>query len=660
MNIYKTFKSNNDKENIKNNLILNNLNKKFSFRINVHLIILGFIWFCFPPIYLKTDDVIMSMISGGYGQMHEKSSFVYFNSTIFGFISSSLPNIIGVTPYNYLNLILLITCFVCLGETLYKITKRFVSTMAVNISISIFVLVRPTFTTITGYLCINALLNIYLYSRSKIEKYLVYGFIFILVATLFRDEMVAFFILFTAIIFLKPFLENRKKLLLYITISIVLYGVIQLVNIVPYNDSNLFNWSKFIQLISPINNFGADQFILKYDKILLENNYSSNDIKLIRNWFFLDPHLSDTARLEKLITEVGWRGSVYNFNFMEALSSTQELLFNYPLNYILFSALILMLFVKKAQDLRILWFLMFLSIISGALIGRQLSYVYYPIIAFLFVLTYINLDYSKKFTKMLPIIASVVILTSTIYYNFSNKSNIENASKQFNRINLDKLWVIGGGLPTDLIFPLLSRPIQQTALITSDWSIYALKSNFVKYNSNNNFISELQSKQGVNVSTNIYHIPLIQIYCKEKFGSDLVIKPVIDDNLIKINNLRCLSNQPRIVAPNMEFDKLGEGFIWITSDQLEFDILNYSNKHFNGSYNLVSQNNPCKKNISYTLSSSMFSISTSTQQKNIFIPLSLQPYEKILIRISIPSGQEFCKISGDQRSLITMFKNFTQ
>jgi hypothetical protein len=440
----------------------------------------------------------------------------------------------------------------------------------------------------------------------------------------------------------------------------VIYGVIQLVNIVPYNDSNFLNWSKFIQLISPINNFGADQFILKYDKILFENNYSTKDIKLIRNWFFLDPQLSDPVRLEKLLTDVGWRGSIYNFNFMEALSSTQELLFNYPLNYIIISASILMLFVNKAQDLRILWFLMFLSIIAGALIGRQLSYVYYPIIAFLFIFTFINLNYSKKLIQILPIIASVVILISTIHYNFSNKSNIEIASKQFNRINLDKLWVIGGGLPTDLIFPLLSRPNQQTALITSDWSIYSLKSNFVKYNSSNNFISELQSKQGVNVSTNIYHIPLIQIYCKEKFGSDLIIKPVTNDDLIKINNLRCLGNQPKIVAPNMEFDKSGEGFLWITPDQLEFELLNYSNIYFNGSYNLVSQNNPCKRNISYTISSSMFSISTSTLQKNISIPLSLQPYEKISIKISIPSGQEFCKISGDQRSLVTMFKNFTK
>jgi Ca2+/Na+ antiporter len=300
-----------------------------------------------------------------------------------------------------------------------------------------------------------------------------------------------------------------------------------------------------------------------------------------------------------------------------------------------------------------------LALFAGALIDRQLDYVYFPLLSFLFVMIYLNLNQSIFITKFLTYCLTILVVLTTLSANKSNKELIEKSILAYSNINLDKLWVIGGGLPTNIIFPLLTRPNQQTELITSDWSIYSPKSNFIKYNSNNNFLSELQSQQGVNVATNIYHIPLIQLYCKEKFGSDLIIKPVMNDNLIKINNLRCLGDQPRIVTPNLEFEKSGEGFLWITPDQFEFNLLNYSSTYFNESYNLVSQNNPCKKDISYTLSSSMFSITASTLQKDISIPLSLKPYEKILITISIPSGQEFCKIADDERSLVVMFKNFT-
>jgi len=641
---------------------VNNVEIKFTrqyTRIIIYLITLTLIWYFFPPIYFKSDDVIMSMIAGGYGQMHEKSILLHHSSVVMGFIGSKLPIILGITPYNYVNLGILTFNFIVLSELLNKFNTKFLLNFLVGLSSSLFILIRPTFTTIAGYLSIVGMISIYYYSTNLNKKYLIYGLSLFLIASFIRDEMVIFFIIFASAVLFQCFLKSKKDFIVIGLIFVIIFGLFQFINRFQYSGESFEEFRKFASVGHQILDYNADRHILQNSKILFSNDYSSNDINLIRNWFFVDTHLSNPTRLDDLLIDTRWKGPISNFDLKQSILSTSNLITSYPLNLILISALILMIFSNRSLVLMFLWLSLVLALFAGALIGRQLDYVYFPLLSFLFVMIYLNLNQSIFITKFLIYCLTILVVLTTLSANKSNKELIEKSILAYSNINLDKLWVIGGGLPTNIIFPLLTRPNQQTELITSDWSIYSPKSNFIKYNSNNNFLSELHSQQGVNVATNIYHIPLIQLYCKEKFGSDLIIKPVMNDNLIKINNLRCLGDQPRIVTPNLEFEKSGEGFLWITPDQFEFNLLNYSSTYFNESYNLVSQNNPCKKDISYTLSSSMFSITASTLQKDISIPLSLKPYEKILITISIPSGQEFCKIADDERSLVVMFKNFT-
>ena len=107
----------------------------------------------------------------------------------------------------------------------------------------------------------------------------------------------------------------------------------------------------------------------------------------------------------------------------------------------------------------------------------------------------------------------------------------------------------------------------------------------------------------------------------------------------------------------MEYLSSGEGFLWITPAESKFYLLNYANKNFKGTYKLLSQNNPCNENISYTLTSPTFRVSSTSSQEFITFPVSLEPYEKLLITVSTPNKQKICKIEGDNRSFVVMFKN---
>ena len=138
----------------------------------VYTLLLVIIWMNFTPIYYKNDDVIMSMISGGYGQMFDKSNLSVNSNIILGQLSIILPKFFGIFPYSYLNILFLSICFISLGETINKITKKFLISTIVLLSSSLFILIRPTFTTIAGYFSVTAMLNIYLYNKNSEKKYL--------------------------------------------------------------------------------------------------------------------------------------------------------------------------------------------------------------------------------------------------------------------------------------------------------------------------------------------------------------------------------------------------------------------------------------------------------------------------------------------------------
>jgi len=635
------------------------LRSKF-YRITAYLIMISFTWYFFPPVYFKSDDVIMSMITGGYGQMHDKSILLYHSSVIIGFIGSKLPFILGIAPYNYINLILLLFSFITLNEILNRLNKKFYSNLLISYASCLFILIRPTFTTIAGYICVVGMLSIYLYSSNQDRKYLIFGFSLFLGASFIRDEMVIFFLVSTSIILIQAFVKNKKEFILIGTIFLTIFGLSQFINRNQYTDESLRDLREFASVGYQILDYNADKHILQNSEAMLSNDYTSNDINLIRNWFFVDSYLSNPLRLGDLLNDTQWKGPVSNFNPKESILSTGNLLTSYPLNFIIFSAIIMLFLTNKDRTLRILWLFFVLVLFIGAIIGRQLAYVYFPLITFLFIFSYLKTNKTTLVTRSLIYSLSVLVIFTTFFENRSNKEKINSVNLEYENFSQDKLWVIGGGLPSEFIFPLLSTPSVKTELITSDWSIYAPKSNFVKYNSNSNFLSELHSQEGVNISTNNYHLPLLQIYCKEKFGSDLIITPVINSDLVRINNLRCTSKQLNIVSPEMEYLPSGEGFLWITPEKSKFYLNNYANINLKDTFKFFLQNNPCKENIRFILTSPTFRIASTSSQEYVSFPVSLKPYEKILITVSIPNDQKICKIEDDERSFVVMLKNSAQ
>jgi hypothetical protein len=602
----------------------------------------------------------MSMISNGYGQMNYKSDLIFHSNIIIGFLGGRLPSINGITPYNYINILLLIYGYISINELVMKKIKNFNISYLIVLSSSFFILIRPTFTTISAYIAIAGLLNLDHARTTKNTRYVVSGLILILIATLIRDEMVIFILLFTSIITYRIIVNTRKKYLKYLIAFLVVFLSLQIINRIPYGNENLKNLRTFAKSQVQITDYNADNFLMNHERILKNNDYTINDIKLIRNWFFTDLHLIDSNRLQRLLKDSKWNGSYNNLDLGQSINSSISLISSYPINIVLLATLLIFGFSKKNRDLYILWMLFALSIVFGALIGRSLLYVYYPLLVFLFIYNCLNVIYAKNTYRFVVLFLSFSILIVNIVSNINNRRDMEIAKSEYNDIQLDNLWVIGGGISLPHIFPLMESDLKykDLKLIATDWSIYSPNSNFLKFNANNEFISQLQSSNGVNVSINNYLLPLIQIYCKEKFGTDIIESKLIDKNFIRVSNIKCPSNQINITSPTMEFSYGNRGFIWLTSDMTSFTITNYSNNSYFDDFDLVFENNPCKFDITFTIKSEYFKQTLSSEQGNTKLRLKLAPYETLTVYAELPFKQELCKANNeDKRRFIAKLIN---
>ena len=593
------------------------------------------------------------MISNGYGQMSYKSNLIYHSNLLIGFLGGQLPSIYGILPYNYINIVFLIISYVTINEIVLKKINNFFVSYLIVISSSFFILVTPTFSTIAGYLGIAGLLKIIEANSEKNNRNMIYGLVLLLIATLIRDEMVIFILAFTSVLVYRLFINNRKVLLKYISVFFIIFSITQIVNRVPYEDQKLAPLKAFAPVQYQITDYNADKFLISNEKVLENNQYTINDIKLIRNWFFVDNYMADSTRLTKLLKESNWSGAYNNINFKEAILSSINLATSYPLNIVLLSALIIFFFSKRNLELFILWFLFGVSIIFGAIIGRQLGYIYYPLLVFLLLNNCLNIDYSKNIRKIIVVTLSFSILIVNIFTNLSNRNDLKIARSEYDAINLEELWVIGGGISLPHVFPLLGTHLKSSELklITSDWSIHSLNSNFRKFNSNDEFNIQLQSSDGVNVARNNYLVPLLQIYCKEKFGTDIIESKLVSGKFMSVSNLKCPSEQINIYSPTMEFNDSTRGFVWLTDQVNKFSIINYSRDKYFGNYDLIIQNNPCNFDITFTIKSNNFEQTISSKQGIARLQLDLEPYQSLIVNSSLPVIQELCKDNSEDERL---------
>ena len=166
------------------------------------------IWTIIPPYFLKNDDVIHSMLVGGYGSIDFPSYSLFHLNSIIGFLAKNLPVLFSIPPYNFVFTLLLIISFWMLYETLNLLLDDISLKIVLVSIIGSLYLFRPTFTILAGVYAVVGILLLFKFMEKQKSFYLYISFVPFLLSFLLRYEQ----LFFTLIIFI-PFLRSFIKLL---------------------------------------------------------------------------------------------------------------------------------------------------------------------------------------------------------------------------------------------------------------------------------------------------------------------------------------------------------------------------------------------------------------------------------------------------------------
>jgi hypothetical protein len=595
----------------------------------------------------------MSMIAGGYGTMYEKSDIMFHSNIIIGFIANNLPVIFDIQPYNLFNAVLIIYIFVCVQEITFYILEKFWLAALVSNSILFFLVVTPTFSTIAGCITVIGIITIAFYAKNGSLRLLSFGLLNILVASLIRDEQMLFTLIILIVFFRILFKKHQKEFYISIIIFLFIFGGSQLINRYSYESDALKDLVEFESVRYSITDYGADNTIIQNTILLNDLQLSQNDIKLIRNWYFFDSNLVNVGHLKTLLDNSNWSGPFFNTNFTKVIRDSSDLLTTYPINILLVCYTVL--FFMGIREKKIVYsFLVFLLLVlMGAIIGRQLNYIYYSVIIGQLLL-FIYLISWNKIRSLILFTTTILILSFHIFENADNKRKILEAQRDFVTLGMKEIWMIGGGWSLQHIYPLLDTQSwrKDLKIISSDWSIYAEKSNARILNNKNGFIDTISSNTETYLVANNFHIPLLEKYCLEKFGNRLKVNNFKEDSFVKYYGVECAKSKLNLIDESLEFDEEGNPFLWITRENQSFYLSNYSDSNFNGKIPVYIVNNPCKNELDFQLIGNKFIYNYESTLPSLYLDLNLKSFENTEIRI-LPLTELSCNgYKSDARDLL--------
>ena len=612
------------------------------------------------PIWYRNDDTVIAFLSKGINISTTKILTTYDTSVILNYVYSIFPNIYGFISYSIVQYgIILLSLNIILWNLSRNFTNR-ATPLFLVVLISFPTLISPTFTVTAGLASIASLLQIKKALELKSSKMLVLGLWLFIVATLVRDEVAAivFVIFFLALVINKNKFELVNKQRATIVIAFLILFLTQIINRSVYVKNEFKYGREFMQYISyPIHDYGADKFIINQPEIMSKNDLTVNDIKIIRNYFVVDKNITDPVKIKKVLDEIGWNDSIFHVDS----NRVKDQLFSFIYNntYGLMSCLfLLVLLVTKNLKSKLMLIFTILILVILILRGRIEGFVTF-LITLGALLFQNNLDDKSKNLNRFVIVALVPLTFFAFDSHQQKLEDSETAQKSFIKLTTKNFWNWGGSFPSQLIYPVFDRDNWRVNLQIKEmgWSTYITGTNSYLSLEKGGFLKELNSQSGVNFSAIGFHIPLLERYCFEHFGSKLDLNIIEELPFLNIYNAKCRSMEVNFVSENLEFQQENP-FLWFTDKVSEINIRNTTKNNVVGKLIFSLEQSPCKESIRYS--------EINFQQKNYLInkedqiyaiPVMLDAFEQDILYIEY-LDTTFCQIQDDTRLFHSKISNF--
>jgi len=337
------------------------------------------------PVWETNDDLTMSMIAHGYGIASQPSSNLLFSNVLWGEFAQLIPEVYGIRGYAIATYLIL---FVSAAVIFLIVSDKINSLTAFVMVVLIYVkpVLEPQFTLNAGLLAIASVGAFIEYRQRKSNSWLYLSALFFLVSYLIRSQE-AVLVLFLALPMLLEDIKSVPRLVWLL--ALVVLCTMALFWWIDYQAYQNPSWDAYASL-NPVRaaftDFRALRHVIESPGVMDSSYLSENDLKMIRNWFFVDGVIANPAELRSLLDNSNFAFSRFG-NFQNGFNGLLHLSALY-FSLILLAAMVA--FFRVASVPLLLGWISLLGIaFLFGIVGRPHIYrVYYPLAVSLLLIPY--------------------------------------------------------------------------------------------------------------------------------------------------------------------------------------------------------------------------------------------------------------------------------
>lgn len=502
----------------------------------------------FSPHWQTNDDVAMSMIAHGYGNVGAGSPTLGFSNLLWGYFVRSLPSVGGLLGYSVATFASLIAAGIAILYGARLSTRSWLVSIALLCGVLVLPVLFPQFTVNAGLLMIAALVCWRTYDQRGTWPWLLCGCILAFASALVRNqEALLVFAIGCPLLPWARLLRDRAARFAGVALVLAI-GLATFANRQAYRGPEWQAFNALNPLRLRITDYGADVVLRRSPQLLQKYGFSDNDINLLRAWFFVDPKIADPQRLKPMLAQIPPRYASEH-RWQRGLKGI--LVLGHPaLLPLLLGGLLLALLYPDRRVLAT-WLLCIAAVFALAVVFRPgVLRVYVPLASLLFLAPFICSAATRGPPRWRWRVAQGIVVGAAIYsmaHTFAASRRIEALDARLRQDMQDlphEPFVVWGGA---ISFQSLYPPLQHADAIRSYrpevfgvFTLAPFSRSSMEQANGNGFVQRLQSPEGVLIVAKPLPLRYLKIYCRERLGGESSVEDQ-PGRLLLLKRFRCVA-----------------------------------------------------------------------------------------------------------------------
>jgi hypothetical protein len=487
------------------------------------------------PIWASNDDVAMSMVIDGHGLSAYASPAVVFSNILWGWLLYCVPSVGQIAGYSLVTMSGLLAC--CL-TTIVALGRLNVPMPLAVIAAAVIIfpaMAAPQFTLLSGLLTTSGLLFLLPERQHRHSIALWVAPPLLMAGFLIRPHEFFLLIAIALPLLLRKALSNDVALLNLIGACVLFATVATILDTMYYQG---IEWKAFNDLNltrAVFSDFRPAKFFYEKPELLARHGFTMNDIYLLEEWFYVDPHIADAKRLQGLLGVL--KGSeIVRANLNSGVRALAALL-SPEVFFLTAGATVCVLFARARGRLICSALLLVGVLFLFGLLGRPaVLRIYYPALALLFMASLaIALAHGRGWPRLLIISTTLMwscltMLWEVVPANRSGAVRAETVRADLRRLDTDELYVVwGSAFPFEWAYPLLATDRTARALRFYAFGAFSLAPHVAAQWTHTpwpNFLSRLLEGPAVPMIMLPPYIGNLTTYCREHHARELRVARV--------------------------------------------------------------------------------------------------------------------------------------